>query len=160
MNQGWKSRLRQSGAFACCVAALGLAAPAMAEDVIYTVVDGVGIPEPLSQMQANPDRGGVIYLDPKRGDCRACHQTASLPARSAEDAPIGPDLDGVAGRYSAAELRLLVANPRIRRPDSAMPAYFNVSAEIAASHPEAPQPVLTAREVEDVVAFLQTLTDE
>lgn len=137
----------------------GLAAPAGAEDVVYTVVDGIAIPEPLSAAQPNADRGGVIYLDPKRGGCGACHRTASLPDQVAEGAA-APNLDGVAERYDAAELRLMIVNPRIRRPDSAMPAYFNVSAEIAAQDPEAPQPLLTAREVEDVIAFLQTLAPD
>ncbi len=151
----WAGPLR--GLAPLAAAALIAGAPAAAEDVVYEVVDGVAIPAPLTEVTPSPDRGGVIYLDPARGRCGACHRTRALPEGDWDAAEAGPDLDGVAARYSPAELRLILVNPRLRDPAARMPAFFNVSAEIAAADPEAPQPILSAREVEDVVAFLQTL---
>jgi hypothetical protein len=73
--------------------------------------------------------------------------------------PVGPDLAGIAARLSVPELRLTVVNPRIANPRTRMPAYHHVSPALAARTPALRQPWLTARQIEDIVAFLATLKD-
>ena len=73
--------------------------------------------------------------------------------------PAGPDLDGIAAELSLGELRLAVVNPQISRPGSRMPAYHHVSLALADRAPGLRQPWLSAQEVEDVVAYLATLTE-
>ncbi|MGM0583999.1 MAG: hypothetical protein ACQEUZ_05055 [Pseudomonadota bacterium] len=71
--------------------------------------------------------------------------------------PVGPDLTGVAARMPVPELRLTVVNPRIANPRTRMPAYHHVSLALAERAPALRQPWLTARQIEDVVAYLATL---
>ena len=81
---------------------------------------------------------------------------------------VGPTLDGTGSRWSQAELRGLIANAKMTFDGTVMPAFYKTSGYIrpgnaftgkAAETPELP-PLLTAQEVEDVVAFLMTLKDE
>lgn len=148
---GWRRGL------AAALVAAAVAGPAGAADVRYTVVDGLSVPAPISPAVPDPDRGGVIFLDPARGDCITCHRAAGLPDLRLDPRRAGPELDDVARRYSDGELRLIVINARLRWPKTIMPAFHNVSREIAIKDPGARQPILTAREVEDVIAFLKTL---
>ena len=69
----------------------------------------------------------------------------------------GPDLDGIATRRPLAELRLLLANPRALDHEARMPAYHDVSLELAQRAPDFRQPWLSAQEVEDILAYLMTL---
>lgn len=69
----------------------------------------------------------------------------------------GPSLDGVAGRYSAAQLRLIVANPKRLFADTVMPAFYKNDGFSRVRPEFVGKSILTAAQVEDVVAFLQTL---
>ena len=78
----------------------------------------------------------------------------------------GPMLDGVADRWSEAEIRGIVANAKVMFPDSMMPSFYKTTGYIRpgngftgkAADGELP-PLLTAQQVEDVVAFLLTLKE-
>lgn len=94
----------------------------------------------------------------------ACHEVSAL-----NNAPfhgnVGPSLDGVGDRWSAAELRSIIVNAKVMYEGTVMPSFYRVSGfyrpgdgytgkaatEIA--------PLLTAQQVEDVVAFLGTLKE-
>ena len=110
---------------------------------------------------------GAILMNKGAGNCIACHQVSAL-----SDLPfhgeIGPPLDGAASRWSEAELRGIVANAKIMFEDTMMPAFYKTEgfvrlgdAYTGKAHAEGEvQPLLTAQDVEDVVAFLSTLKDE
>ena len=81
--------------------------------------------------------------------------------------PCGPALDGVADRWSEAELRGIVANAKNWFPDTMMPAFYKTEGFIrlgngytGKAHEGDVAPLLTAQEIEDVVAFLMTLKEE
>ena len=70
---------------------------------------------------------------------------------------VGPSLAGVGARLTEAQLRLRVADNLRVNPASVMPSYYRTDGldRVAATY--AGKPILTAQEIEDVVAWLVTL---
>ena len=142
--------------------------------VKFKTVKGSTLPaaieKPLSRTAGDAERGLEIAVDTSRGDCLACHHIAKVLLKAEQDdaasvekygrhGEVGAPLNGVAGRFSEAELRLIVAEPQKAFPDAdiAMPAYHAIKDQKDV-HPHCKgRPMLSAQEVEDVVAFLQTL---
>lgn len=122
--------------------------------VAYRVVNGV-IPEPLTDQPGDPERGRRIVLDRESGDCLVCH-AMPLPQRQFHGT-IGPPLDGVGSRYTAGALRLRLVDPQAVNPQTIMPAYYRVEGLHRVLDRYRGKPVLTAQQVEDVVAYLLTL---
>jgi len=135
---------------------LGFATGAMAQEPIrLDAVDGA-LPKALTDQPGNADAGKKVFLTRTLGNCLACHQVTSLKSEEFHG-EFGPSLDGVADRYSAAQLRLIVADPKRLFTDTVMPAFFKNDG-LSRVRPEfAGKSILTAQQVEDVVAFLETL---
>ena len=70
---------------------------------------------------------------------------------------LGPTLDNVGDRLTSAALRLRVVDGTTLNPDTAMPAYYRTHNLQQVSAAYRNQPVLSAQEVEDVVAWLSQL---
>lgn len=120
----------------------------------------------LTGMAGDPASGAKIMMTKSKGNCVACHEITAL-----SEAPfhgnVGPMLDGAGDRWTAAELRGLVVNPKKLFEDTVMPAFYRIDGFTRpgdAYTGKAAQgeltPLLSAQEIEDVVAFLQTLKDE
>lgn len=124
--------------------------------VPYQVVEGT-IPLPLSEHPGDPERGRRIVLDRERGDCTVCH-AMPLPERQFHGT-VGPDLDGVGSRYTAGELRLRLVDSKVITPETTMPAYYRVEGLHRVLERYRGKPILTAQEIEDVVAYLLTLKE-
>jgi L-cysteine S-thiosulfotransferase len=131
------------------------AAVALASAVNFTVV-GDGIPEPLAATPGDAARGRAIVANRQVGLCLLCH-SGPFPEERAQGNLAG-NLSGTGSRWNAAQLRLRVADARRLNPASVMPR-FHVVDDTAPLVARAWQgkPVLDAQQVEDVVAFLQTL---
>jgi L-cysteine S-thiosulfotransferase len=124
--------------------------------VDYQVEDGA-IPHPLTDQPGVPERGKAVALDPVRGNCVICHP---MPVPEVEfQGDVGPGLAGVGSRYDAGQLRLRVVDPKRLNPDTVMPAYYRVEGLYRVLNPYRGEPILTAQEVEDVVAYLLTLKE-
>ncbi len=120
----------------------------------------------LSGKPGDPEAGRAIMISRGKGNCIACHEVTAL-----NDAPfhgeVGPMLDGIGSNRSAEELRGIVANAKMMFPETVMPAFYKTSGFIRpgngytgkAAKEEDLSPILTAQEIEDVVAYLMTLTD-
>lgn len=124
----------------------------------YVIVDNASIPEALTTTPGDPERGREVAVNRRQGNCLACHV---LPI---EEQPfhgeVGPPLNGVANRYDAGELRLRVVDSKVMNPDTIMPAFHRVEGLHRVSSQFADKPILTAQQVEDMVAYLLTLTEE
>lgn len=124
----------------------------------YDIVDNASIPEALTTTLGDPERGREVAVNRRQGNCLACHV---LPI---EEQPfhgeVGPPLNGVANRYDAGELRLRIVDSKIVNPDTIMPAFHRAEGLHRVSSEFADKPILTAQQVEDVVAYLMTLTEE
>lgn len=135
------------------LAALGTA-------VVFTVV-GDGIPQPLTATPGDAAAGRAIVVDRQQGLCLLCHSGPfdRTPTERAQG-NLSSNLSGVGRRYSAAQLRLRVADAKHLNPASLMPAFHRVAVDPQAQRVGAAwagKPVLSAQQVEDVVAFLETL---
>jgi L-cysteine S-thiosulfotransferase len=138
------------------VAAVSLlgAVPAAAED--YAVVDGA-IPVPLTAAPGDPARGRTIVATRQVGLCLLCHSGPFPEERFQGD--IGPDLRGVGTRLSEGEIRLRLVDSRWINPASIMPSYYRTQGLNRVAPAMRGRPVLTAEQIEDVVAFLTKLRD-
>ena len=128
-----------------------LSAPVIAHE--YEVVDGA-IMTSLTGVAGDADKGREIAIQRKKGNCLACHQMP-IPEQQFHG-EVGPDLEGVADRYSEGELRARVVNPKVANSDTIMPA-FHKTDNFRVLEKFRGKAILSAQEVEDVVAYLMTL---
>lgn len=139
------------------VLSVGLSAAVMAQSasplVPYRVVDDA-IPEPLTETKGDPARGRALALDRSKGNCITCH---AMPVDAPFQGDLGPPLEGVASRWSEGELRLRIVDSKRINPESNMPSYYRVEGLNAVRRDWRGRPMLTAQEVEDVLAYLLTL---
>ncbi|MGC2777033.1 MAG: sulfur oxidation c-type cytochrome SoxX [Bradyrhizobium sp.] len=133
-----------------------LSATARGEEPIRLDVVDDAIAKSLTGAPGNADAGKKVFLTRTLGNCLACHQVSSLKSEEFHG-EFGPSLDGVASRYNTAQLRLIVADPKRIFVDTVMPAFYKNDALNRVRPEFVGKPVLTAAQVEDVVAFLETL---
>jgi len=132
-------------------------------DVAY--VDGA-IEMSLSGTAGDPAEGRKIVGSKKLGNCIACHMVSDLLADAPFHGEIGPELDGAGDRWTEAQLRGIVANAKIMFEESMMPSFYKTSGYIRpgnaytgkAAEGELP-PLLSAQQIEDVVAYLLTMKE-
>jgi sulfur-oxidizing protein SoxX len=139
------------------VAAVGGDGPGGDKLAAYRVV-GDAIRDPLTHQSGDPERGRRLILDRETGDCTICH-AMPLPQRQFHG-NLGPPLDGVGSRYSAGQLRLRIVDPKAINPATAMPAYYKVEGLYRVLDRYRGKSILTAQQVEDVIAYLLTLKQE
>lgn len=146
---------RERARAAAGLAALAmLAAPAAAEPVAYRV-EGDTIPASLTGGPGDPVRGREIVIDRRTGLCLLCH-TGPFPEERFQGT-LAPDLAGAGTRWSEGQLRLRLVDPGQLGPATVMPSYFRVEGLSRVGAPWRGRPLLSAEEIEDVVAFLVTL---
>jgi sulfur-oxidizing protein SoxX len=122
--------------------------------VNYRIINAA-IPEPLTDLPGEAERGRRVVQDRDGGDCLICH-AMPLPQRQFHGT-IGPPLDDVGSRYSAGVLRLRLVDPKAVNPHTIMPAYHRVEGFHRVHERYGGKPILTAQQIEDVVAYLLTL---
>ena len=119
-------------------------------------VKNFSITAPLCGLVGNSVRGREIAIDRYAGNCLACHQM-SIPEHQFHG-NIGPPLSAVGARYNAAQIRLRIADEQQVNPMTIMPGFYR--------HPATTnriaddfwgKTILTAQQVEDLVAYLVTL---
>lgn len=129
--------------------------PAHAQDIVAYAVVGDGIPEPLAGARGDAQRGRAIVASRQTGLCLLCHAAPVPEERFQGD--LAPNLAGVGARYSEAQLRLRLVDPRRVNPASFMPAFHSAGNPSRIGMQWAGKPILSAQQVEDVVAWLATL---
>lgn len=125
------------------------------QPITLELVDGA-LPNSLADAPGNPDAGKKVFLTRTLGNCLACHQVTSLKSEEFHG-EFGPSLDGVAGRYTEAQLRLIVADAKRIFSGTVMPAFYKNDGLNRVRPEFAGKTILSAPQVEDVVAFLKTL---
>jgi sulfur-oxidizing protein SoxX len=144
--------------------AVALVSPAVSQaerpltpfDVV--VAAGVAaIPAPLTGKPGNPKEGEKVVAERRLGNCLSCHEIDAL-RREEFHGDIGPSLDGVARRWDTGTLRMIVVNAKkVFGDETVMPAFYRVDGLNRVRPEFLDKPILTAQQVEDVVAFLATL---
>jgi L-cysteine S-thiosulfotransferase len=110
---------------------------------------------PLTSTPGDATKGRTVVADRRVGLCLLCHPAPITEERFQGN--LAPDLAGVGSRYSTAQLRLRVVNSKRLNPDSIMPAYLHTDSLNQVGSTWAGKSILTPQQIEDVVAYLETL---
>ncbi len=132
---------------------------AMAQAAGPLEVVGDAVPAPLTATPGDAARGRAIVADRQTGLCLLCHSGPFPEERFQGN--LAPDLSGAGARWSEGQLRLRIADAARLNPQTLMPPYHRSDAatdqlnRVGAAWRS--RPILSAQQVEDVVAFLRTL---
>jgi sulfur-oxidizing protein SoxX len=120
----------------------------------------------LSGVAGNPEEGLKVFTSRGDGNCVACHTVSALIESVPFHGNVGPPLDGVASRWNEAEIRGIVANAKNVYDGTIMPSFYKGAGYIRPGEAftmkpadEPLPPLLTAQQIEDLVAYLMTLTE-
>ena len=132
-------------------------APVRAQEGVraYQVV-GDAIPKSLTGAPGDPERGRAIVVK-RESTCLLCHSGPFPEQRFQGD--LSPSLKGAGSRWSEGELRLRLVDASRLNPATIMPSYYRLDGLHRVAQNYRGKPVLTAEEIEDVVAYLKTLKD-
>ena len=134
-----------------------LATPGRAQDTLQPYeVAGDAIPKSLTGIPGDPERGRAIVVK-RENTCLLCHSGPFPEQRFQGD--LSPDLKGAGARWSEGELRLRLVDAARLHPATIMPSYYKVDGLTRVAQNYRGKPILTAEQIEDVVAYLTTLKD-
>jgi L-cysteine S-thiosulfotransferase len=122
----------------------------------YTITADA-IPASLTGQSGDPARGRTIVLNRNVGLCLLCHSGPFPDERFQGN--MAPDLKGAGARWSEGQLRLRLVDARKLNPATIMPPYYVVDGMTRVAASLRGKPILTAEQIEDVVAFLATLRE-
>ena len=133
---------------------MDLAAALLAATVAVAAADD-SIPDSLTGARGDPVRGRALVAERQVGLCLLCH---SGPFREQSfQGDLGPDLRGVGSRLSEGQIRLRMIDASRVNPATIMPPYFRTEGLARVAPAFQGRTVLSAEQIEDVVAFLPTL---
>lgn len=149
--------------FAIIAVAAGLlSSAASAEPVAPSDVkfddDGVVVAS-LTGVAGDAVAGREVFKNRKQGNCLACHVNADMTEESFHG-EVGPEMTGVADRWTEGELRGIVVNSKMMFEGTIMPAFYRTDDLTRPLADFAGNSILQAQQVEDVVAYLMTLKEE
>ena len=110
---------------------------------------------PLTTEAGDAVRGRAIVANRQLGLCLLCH-SAPIPQERFQG-NLAPALDGAGTRWSAGQLRMRMVDASAFNPDTIMPSYFKPAGAMRTPAALQGKTILSAQQVEDVVAYLQTL---
>ena len=138
---------------ACVLPDVGTAQDALRP---YTVV-GDAIPASLTGAPGDAERGQRIVTNRMVGLCLLCHSGPYPQERFQGN--LAPDLKGAGSRSTEGQLRLRIVDGSRINPDTIMPPYYRVDGLTRVAPGFRGKPILTAEQIEDVVADLTTLRE-
>ncbi|WP_341704904.1 sulfur oxidation c-type cytochrome SoxX [Ferrovibrio sp.] len=152
---------RTAGLFAAAALAVLTAGPAAAQEVREPgltpyVIKDYAVEKPLTGKPGDPAQGRKWAITSGQGNCVICHRLP-IPEVEFRIGNVGPDLTEVGSRLSAAEIRLRIINPKTVNELTIMPAYYRVTGLHRVDDRVAGKPMLSAEQVEDLVAYLSSL---
>jgi L-cysteine S-thiosulfotransferase len=121
----------------------------------YAVV-GDGIPDSLTGKAGNAERGRELVLE-RASTCILCHSGPFPETRFQGD--LAPNLAGVGGRWSVSQLRLRLVDASRLNAATIMPSYYREDGLVRVGQSWRDKPILSAEQIEDIVAYLATLRD-
>jgi len=117
-------------------------------------VDGDAIRERLAAAPGDAARGKAVVVS-RDSNCLLCHAVPDSGVRFMGN--VGPSLEGVGAQLTEGQLRLRIVDSMRLNRDTKMPSYYRVDGLNRVAEAWRGQPVLTAQQVEDTVAYLLTL---
>ena len=110
----------------------------------------------LTGVAGDAASGRKLFMNRKKGNCLACHVNSEM-AEQTFHGEVGPELDGVANRWGAAELRGILVNSKNMFEGTIMPAFYKDSGYNRILKKFDGKTILSAQEVEDLLAYVMTL---
>lgn len=137
--------------------ALTIAAQAAAAQPVTPQIVDDSIPASLTGKPGDAVRGRAIVANRSIGLCLLCHSGPIAEERFQGD--IAPSLAGAGSRWSEGQLRLRIVDGSRLNADTIMPAYYRTGGLQRVARNFEGKTILSAAQVEDVVAYLVTLKD-
>jgi L-cysteine S-thiosulfotransferase len=141
---------------AALVIALALPCAAHAQTLASYAVVGDGIPESLTGASGDAIRGRALVLD-RANTCILCHSGPFPETRFQGD--LSPSLAGAGSRSTPSQLRLRLVDASRLNPSTIMPSYYRIDGLERVGSNWRGKPILSAAQIEDIVAYLATLRD-
>ena len=116
------------------------------------------VAQSLTGAAGDAAKGKEWFVGRKLGNCLACHENSDTKNESFHG-EVGPVLDGVADRWSEAELRGIVTNAKMTFDGTIMPAFYKDSGYNRILGDFEGKSILNAQQIEDIVAYLLTLKE-
>ena len=152
---------RMAAALAGAVTLCLMSVPSGAQEIAPADVsfEDMAIKASLTGVAGNPDEGVKTFANRSLGNCLACHAVQSL-SKEQFHGDVAPPLDGVADRWTAEELRAIVTDSKkVFSDETMMPGFYSLNVGINVRKDLVGKTILTAQQVEDVVAYLATLKE-
>ena len=138
------------------VAAIALPRAGRAQELRPYTISGDSIPESLTGAPGDAARGRALVLE-RTSTCILCHSGPFPEEKFQGD--LAPNLTGAGSRWSAGQLRLRLVEASRLNPATIMPSYYRVDGLDRVGSAWRGKPILTAEQIEDIVAYLATLRD-
>ncbi len=122
--------------------------------LLHYRIESDAIQASLAPDPGDPLRGREL-ISGRDANCLLCHAVAETGVRFMGD--IAPPLSGIGARLSEGQLRLRIVDSSRLNPETVMPSYYKVDGLVRVAPAWRGKPVLTAQQIEDVVAYLKTL---
>lgn len=122
-------------------------------ELSYNLIGGE-IRQPLSSIAPDAERGRRVLVS-RDSNCILCHAAPETGERFFGN--LAPPLSGTGKRLTAAQMRARIVDPLYFNPQSIMPAYYRVKGLNRVAESYRGKPVLSAEQIEDVIAYLLTL---
>jgi sulfur-oxidizing protein SoxX len=113
------------------------------------------IPASLTGKKGDPERGRQIVANRQVGLCLLCHSGPFPEERFQGD--LAPDLSRAGARLTEGQIRARIVDPSQAKPSTIMPAYYRTEGLSRVAAAFQGKTILTAEQIEDVVAYLSTL---
>lgn len=121
----------------------------------YTIT-GDAITESLTGARGDAARGRALVLE-RTSTCILCHSGPFPEEKFQGD--LAPDLAGAGSRWSEGQLRLRLVSASRLNPATIMPSYYRVDGLERVAPAWRGKPILSAEQIEDIVAYLATLRE-
>lgn len=127
--------------------------------VLFVIASGSraaddSIPNSLTGAKGDPARGRAIVANRQVGLCLLCHSGPFPEERFQGN--LAPDLRSAA-QLTEGQIRQRLVDPARANPQTIMPAYYRTEGLTRVAPPARGKTILTAEQIEDVVAYLLTL---
>jgi sulfur-oxidizing protein SoxX len=129
---------------------------AAGEELQTAAVLGDSIPASLTGSPGDPVRGRAIVIN-RQSTCILCHSGPFTEEKFQGD--LAPSLAGAGSRWSEGQLRLRLVDASRFNPATIMPPYYRVEGLERVGASWRGKTILSAQQIEDVVAYLVTLRE-
>jgi len=138
------------------VALFALPCTANAQGLRPYAVVGDAVPDSLTGVPGDIARGRALVVD-RTSTCILCHSGPFPEVKFQGD--LAPSFAGAGGRWSESQLRLRLVDASRLNPATIMPSYYRVEGLVRVGAAWRGRPILSAEQIEDIVAYLVSLRE-